>query len=110
YQYMGPTLTGGATLNLNTLDYTVYGLWKEATPRTLLLPGVNISESNAMAIGGLVVRNDVRGDVESYIHHATVGAGSVTVTALEHAAIASVLDSAVTASGGSAFGTGDQLA
>ena len=61
-----------------------------------------------MAVGVLVVRNDVRSDVEAYLKNVTVrgntagtvGAGSVSVTALEHAAISAQDESTVTSSGG----------
>src|SRR5262249_4287987 len=88
------------------------------SPTSLLPTGFNVSDSNSMAIGGLVVRNDVRSDVQAFINNAsvrgnaggTVGAGSVTVTAIEHAQISAVSDAAASASGGSAWGTGPTLA
>src|SRR6185436_7982256 len=52
----------------------------------------------------------VRGNVAAYIHHATVGAGSVSVNAVEHAQISSIADSAAKAAGGNSFGGGYQIA
>ena len=70
YQYMGTT----ASLDLGTQDYTDLRYWK-AVPATQMVPqGNNISDSDSVALGGLVVRNDVRSDVEAYISNATVTA------------------------------------
>ncbi|MDP3513146.1 MAG: DUF4347 domain-containing protein, partial [Sulfuritalea sp.] len=106
YQYMGTT----QALNLGTQDYGDLGLWKPVLGTQLVPQGNNISDSNAMALGGLVVRNDVRSDVDAHILNATVTGGSVTLSALEDAVIRAVADSSAEASGGSAYGSGSTLA
>ncbi|KAF0119390.1 MAG: Flagellar hook-length control protein FliK [Rhodospirillaceae bacterium] len=97
------------TVDLGTTDYSDAGYWKRFNPPSLP-EGLNVSDSNSMAIGGLVVRNDVRGEVESFIQNATVTAGSVAVTAVEDATIKAIVDAEVSSSGGSAFGEGKSLA
>ncbi|MDZ4252170.1 MAG: hypothetical protein U1A72_06305, partial [Sulfuritalea sp.] len=106
YQYMGTT----QALNLSSQDYTDLRFWKPVTETQLIPQGNNISDSNAMALGGLVVRNDVRSDVGAYIKNATVTGSGLAVTALEDAVIRAVADSSAEASGGSAYGSGSTLA
>jgi hypothetical protein len=117
YQYLGTT----ATLNLADTDYTDLGLWKPVPVSNLVPQGYNVSGSSAIALGGLVVLNEVRSDVQAYVgvnaaedgaapHAATVTAAAVTVTALENATIFATADSTAAASGGSAFGTGTVIA
>ena len=106
YEYMG--IAG--PVNLSTQDYTNLGFWKPALGTDLVPQGNNISDSDAMALGGLVVRNDVRSDVGAYIKNATVTGGSVALTALEDAVLRATADSAAEASGGSAYGSGSTLA
>jgi hypothetical protein len=122
YQYLGTT----ATLDLADTDYIGLGLWKPVPVSNLVPQGYNVSGSSAIALGGLVVLNEVRSDVEAYVgvnaaedgagtqaaapHVATVTAAAVTVTALENATIFATADSTAAASGGSAFGTGTVIA
>jgi hypothetical protein len=62
YQYMGTT----DTIDLSGADYTDLAFWK-LLPITQLIPqGYNIGDSNAIAVGGLVVMNEVRAKVEAY--------------------------------------------
>ncbi|MGC9326117.1 MAG: hypothetical protein ACP5I1_00645, partial [Candidatus Hinthialibacter sp.] len=112
YRYLG----GGAEgVNLAEVDYNNPSLWLElisVDPRELI-PGLtfNISDSDSMAFGGLVVRNDARGGAESYINNADVGAvGDVTLQALETATVRALDESVVTSSGGSLFGGGKSVA
>ena len=71
----------------------------------------NLAESNSRAIGGLIVVNDVRSEVESFIDNVDVhAAGNVSRTATENATILSRAESNVSSSGGSARGTGDSIA
>lgn len=106
YRYMGIT----ATLDLSGTDYTDLGLWKPVPETNLVPQGYNLSGSSALALGGLVVMNDVRSDVDAFLDGAEVTAAAVTVTAVENATILAIADSAATASGGSAFGTGTVIA
>ena len=53
-----------------------------------------------MAVGGVVVRNDVRGVARAYIERATVEAGSLSVNANDDAVIQAKVDSTATAKGG----------
>ena len=83
YQYMGTA----ATLDLGAQDYSDLGYWKPV-PATQLIPqGYNVSGSDAMAIGGLVVVNDVRSDVAAYVKDTTVTADALSLAALETAVI-----------------------
>jgi hypothetical protein len=71
----------------------------------------NVSDSDSTAFGGLVVRNDVRSNVEAYINQAIVNAsGNISVRAFENAGIWAQDFSTVESSGGSMFGDGDSIA
>ncbi|KPA16218.1 hypothetical protein MHK_003575, partial [Candidatus Magnetomorum sp. HK-1] len=67
----------------------------------------NVTSSDSQAFGGIVVRNDLRSSVQSYIQYATINAtGDIKITAEESATINANDKSTVTSSGGSAYGTG----
>jgi len=109
YIYMGEDVDD---LNLTTADYSDTGLWK-ADPTDNLIPGgINFTTSDSISIGGLVVLNDVRSEVESYIENADVESdGAVTVCALESAVIRAETDNTSSSSGGSSItGEGDSIA
>ena len=59
-----------------------------------------------------MVRNEVTGEVESYIKNAlvTTSNGDVTLNAIENAVIDATADSAAESSGGSIWGTGKSIA
>ncbi len=81
-------------------------------PETQIIPqGLNVTDSNATAIGGMVVLNHVSGSAEASITNASVDAGgNVALTALQNASIEAEADNSATSSGGSAYGTGTSLA
>ncbi|MCX7396820.1 MAG: hypothetical protein NT138_03985, partial [Planctomycetales bacterium] len=107
YQYMGTD----TSVNLGTTDYTNYGLWKKLDAVNVLPVGLNISDSDSMGIGGLVVRNDIIADVDSVIEKATVNAaGNIVVTANGTQQLTASADATANSSGGSAVGTGTSLA
>jgi hypothetical protein len=110
YEYMGADLPIGTTIDLSSQDYGDLGFWKPVLGTNLVPQGNNISSTDAMALGGLVVRNDVRSDVAASIKNATVTGGSVTLTALEDAVLRATAGSTSKAVGGSAWGSGSQLA
>lgn len=60
--------------------------------------------SRAMAVGGVVVRNDVRGQAYAYLLRTGVDAGSVRVDANDEAVILAKLDSTAIATGGDGAG------
>ena len=62
------------------------------------------SAKGAMAVGGLVVRNDVRAFSEAFIRYANLTAGSVSVSVSEAASIEASLQATASASGGSGKG------
>ena len=110
YEYMGTAATG-ANLDLASQDYTNLAFWKQVPATDLIPQGVNVDASNATAVGGIVVLNDVRGSAKAYIDQATVNAGTgLAVKALENATIHATVDSTANASGGSAFGEGKSIA
>ncbi|HIL70959.1 MAG TPA: LEPR-XLL domain-containing protein, partial [Verrucomicrobia bacterium] len=59
YEYMGFR----AVEELSGVDYSDLDYWKEITATQIIPEGMNVSDSDSMAIGGLVVRNDVRSRV-----------------------------------------------
>ncbi len=108
YQYMGsstPTM-----LDLNNQDYSDLGYWKPLNGTQLVPQGLNITPSDSVAIGGLVVLNDVRSRVDAYIDTAKVTAGSVNVTATNASVIRAMTDNTSSSSGGDVWGKGKSLA
>ena len=110
YRYTG----AAATLNLGATNYAA-GPWVKLVGSdgdlANLWPNLgNLSDSDARAVGGLVVVNDARSAVSAVLEHATATAASLTVSATEAATIAATVDTNVTASGGSAWGSGTVLA
>ncbi|KPA18285.1 hypothetical protein MHK_001497 [Candidatus Magnetomorum sp. HK-1] len=98
------------TIDLSTEDYTDIGYWKKDSSTQVVPEGLNISDSDSMAIGGLVVRNDVRSFADAYVNNANVTAGSLEVSATEDMIIKATADSTTESSGGNAFGDGQSLA
>ena len=58
----------------------------------------------AVGVGGAVALNDIRSHAKAYIRHATIEAGSVSVSATEEAHISAALDVTAEATGGTAPG------
>ena len=110
YRYTG----GAATLNLSATNYAV-GPWVKLVGSdgdlASLWPNLgNLADSDARAVGGLVVVNDARSSVSAVLEHATATAASIAISATESATIEASVDTNVTASGGSAWGSGTVLA
>ena len=131
YKFIGaaPTL-----IDINNANYADATLWQAATNSVdlgtanyagsdwvklvggaanleNLYPGIgNFTNSDARAIGILIVLNDVRSDVDAVLANANVTAGSVHVRALEDAMLLADAQINVNAQGGSFYGTGDVLA
>ncbi len=99
YQYLGTT----ATLDLGTQNYLDLEYWKPVADNVTFPEGLNFSASPVAAVGGVVVQNDVRSDVEAYVKNAVVSTANVTISAVESATIAAAIDSLVEAEGGNAF-------
>ncbi|HBJ37734.1 MAG TPA: hypothetical protein DDZ51_23855, partial [Planctomycetaceae bacterium] len=107
YQYMG---TAGS-IDLATTDYSDFGLWKKLEPFNVPGAGLNFSDSDSVAVGGLVVRNDVDGNVKAYLSYVTAtSVGDITITATGNQNLEATTDSTVSSSGGSAYGAGTSLA
>ncbi|KPA11264.1 repeat-containing protein, partial [Candidatus Magnetomorum sp. HK-1] len=106
YIYLG-TLE---SLVLNQQDYSNQDYWKEVKATQILPEGNNISESNSVAIGGMVVRNDVRTNVKAFVNNTQFIAGVANISSKESAKIHAIADSTTESSGGSAFGSGQSLA
>jgi hypothetical protein len=102
YTYMGSE----SQVDLTNADYTNLDFWKEDLATQLIPQGLNVSDSDSKAYGGMVVRNDVRSNVLSYIDKAILSTSALTVTSHQTATIKSTVDATVTSSGGSSFGTG----
>ena len=110
YRYVG---SSAEIVDFDAVDYEGSSNWEKVTQDTAdYIPNIgNVTGSDSVGIGGLVVRNDVRSDVDAYIDNASVAAGGdILVSALEDASIQAVILSTVSSSGGSAFGTGTSLA
>ena len=109
YEWMGPTTS--VDLGSPAHAYSDLGWWKPV-PITQLIPqGFNFTQSASVGIGGLVVLNDVRSDVEASISSSDVTGATIAVVALEQALIRALADSTVSSSGGSSWnGQGSSLA
>ena len=106
YQYMGT----GDTIDLLTEDYNNLDIWKELVVTQISNDGMNLTNSNSVGLGGMVVRNQVKGAAEADIENAHVDAASVTVEAIEAAILRATADATAESSGGSAFGKGESIA
>ena len=105
---------GGLTI-LGDTNYGNIGQWVKLGQQDfedILFPEIgNLTASDSVAYGGMVVMNDARGRVEAYIRAAAVEAGgNITIEAIEDASIRAIAKSTVTSSGGSAFGEGKSVA
>jgi hypothetical protein len=111
YRFMG-TASDGLGRHLGSEDYADPGYWKEILETQLIPQGNNLTSSDAIAIGGLVVRNEVQSDVSAYTKNAdvTLASGDLTLEAIENATIDATADSSAIASGGSAYGSGSVVA
>ena len=110
YRYTG----AAATLNLGATNYAA-GPWVKLVGSdgdlANLWPNLgNLSDSDARAVGGLVVVNDARSSVSAVSSTRPPRRPSTTVSATEAATIAATVETNVTASGGSAWGSGTVLA
>src|SRR5262249_42966684 len=111
YEWMGPDGTG-VDLSDPANPYTDLGWWKPVTETQLIPQTINFSNSDATTVGALVVVNDLRSSVQSYITGATVmAAGALELAAHELATIDATADSSATSSGGNTLnGAGDSVA
>ena len=107
YRYKG---TAGQPLNLGTQGYAGSPDWELLTTTNVVPTGLNISGSDAIGVGAMIVRNDVRSEVSATIDNAVVTAAEILGQALEQATILATGESVAEASGGSAFGTGTVVA
>ncbi|MDA8435110.1 MAG: hypothetical protein M0Z98_03915, partial [Actinomycetales bacterium] len=99
YEFLGVE----ETLDLSTVDYTDLDWWKPVAETQLLPQGMDVSESDTIAVGGLVVLNDVRGGAIAYVKSADVDAASLTIQAVEQSVLRAIADATVTSSGGGSF-------
>ena len=101
---------------LTDVDLQDNKLWKRVSGEASLndlLPNVgNLTDSDARAIGVMIVLNQVDSSVSSYIDGATIvaHAGNVVVSARDNATISAYGELNVTASGGSFYGSGTVVA
>ncbi|MEM9643120.1 MAG: LEPR-XLL domain-containing protein, partial [Pseudomonadota bacterium] len=115
YRYLGDTDGGSASINLLDEDFTNLDLW-QAVPETEFFPQGNnltVGGSDSLAIGALLVRNELFADSTARISNATVtsATGDVTVKATEAAAMTATTDIGIESSGGSTLnGDGTSLA
>ena len=115
YRFIGPK----GDVDLGTEDYSDIDRWERIEFKTAdFIPNIgNISDSDSMGVGVLVVRNDSRSDVNAGIDRADLKGltaaskvTSVTVSASEQADLRAVTENRTESSGGSAFGEGTSLA
>ncbi|MBR9891184.1 LEPR-XLL domain-containing protein, partial [bacterium] len=108
YEYLGTE----SIIDINSVNYEDKNLWKP-TQTTQGIPSFgNVSESDSVGVGTLVVLNDLRSDVEAVIRGATVGSddGDIVVEAIENATMEANVDASTSSSGGSNLGEGTSIA
>ncbi|WP_172973233.1 hypothetical protein, partial [Spiribacter salilacus] len=107
YKYLGAS----GEFNPETTDYLDLDFWQAETSASGLIPDIgNISDSDAIAAGGMVVRNQVESGATALVTGTTLTAGSLSVAATESSTMIAELDSFVESSGGSNTGGGDSVA
>src|SRR5262249_24929912 len=112
YEYIG---SGGA-LNLGAQNYAADTAdWKKlvggASDLSSLYPNIgNLTNSDARAVGVLIVLNDVRSDVAAYLDNVNLSAESVSISATDNAELAADAELNVRADGGKFNGKGEILA
>ncbi|MFZ0530531.1 MAG: hypothetical protein WAL91_08355, partial [Propionicimonas sp.] len=119
YQWMGgtvsldlaaPELPGGTAV-----PYTDLGYWKPISvtdqfPAGTSFDGFNFGSTPSVTVGGVVVLNDVRSEVEAALTDATVTTGDLRIQAIQQAVIRADADVTAESSGGSSFWGGLSLA
>jgi hypothetical protein len=102
YRYLGTA----ASLDLAAADYSDLDFWKEELATSLIPAGFNVSASNSVAAGGMVVFNDVRSSALAGISDAQVQAGDVRVDAVAQGVVQATADNSSVSSGGSSYNGG----
>ncbi|MCP3937754.1 MAG: hypothetical protein GY708_20575, partial [Actinomycetia bacterium] len=94
YEFLGqdgidPSTGSAGTTDLSQTIYTDLDYWKEVPETSIIPQGLNVTGSDSIAIGGIVVVNDVRAEVEAYVKDASISTtdGDVDVAASEDATI-----------------------
>jgi hypothetical protein len=100
--------TGGTNVTAN--DGTVIDALIELQVDSVTSNTSPWSNSDSYGVAGAVALNEVQGGALAYLDQATVAGGAVLVSAVEDASLTAHLESAVSSSGGSKFGTGASLA
>ncbi|MRH79170.1 hypothetical protein GH984_10725, partial [Spiribacter sp. C176] len=104
YRYLG----AGETLDLASADYSDLDYWQ---PADVSLPNVgNFTDSNSMASGGMVVKNQTIGSAVAFVDDSTFALNTVDVEARYRTTIRATLDAEVESSGGSNTGGGVSMA
>ena len=107
YGFVGPSETN---VNLANEDFTNTTRWTLLNTTNIIPTGYNVTDSDSEAFGGLVVRNELKSDVDAYLDHVTLSAGAVDLSAIENATLVAFNESVAKSSGGSAYGSGTSLA
>ncbi len=112
YTYLGDDNGGaGILIDLSSEDYGDLGYWKPNLLTSVVPTGINIDSSDSMAVGVVVVLNDVRTTTRAAVQNTDVTAGSLAVTARSTAVIRALADTDVSSSGGQSWGgEGDSIA
>ena len=123
YQYMGPgTAASPVNTDLYNTNYTNLNLWKPVLTTDLVPQGLNVTDSNATAAGGILVLNDVESATTAYVTNVKIATstikvgnvtivangGTISINAVENATLSATNDSTVTNSGGSALAAGSE--
>ncbi|MGN7612778.1 beta strand repeat-containing protein, partial [Magnetococcales bacterium HHB-1] len=103
YKFMGKS----KSVDLSSANYENEGWWIRENP-TDFVPELNITSSSSYALGGIIIRNDLRSQVTAKIDHSKINSGSLNLKADEKTILKAITDSNVVSSGGSSFGLGGE--
>ncbi|MGB7962693.1 MAG: hypothetical protein WCF12_07000, partial [Propionicimonas sp.] len=118
YQWLGDTTSldlNAPRLNGVAVPYPDLGYWKPVSvtdyfPAGAGFDGFNFGSTPSVTVGGVVVLNDVRSEVDASLSDATVHAGDLLVQAVLQTLIRADADATATSSGGSTLWGGMSLA
>ncbi|MGB7817523.1 MAG: hypothetical protein WBL35_02135, partial [Ornithinibacter sp.] len=113
YEYLGPVSAGSGTiaLDLRTQNYGDLGTWRPVPVTSVLPEGFNITQSPSVAIGAVIVLNDVDNEAVASVNGMLVTADDVVVRAVQSGLIRADVDLTASSSGGSSItGEGRSLA
>jgi hypothetical protein len=113
YKFMVDTDTGPIPIDLANEDFSDKSRWRAELATEVVPTGLNFTNSDSTAFGGMLVRNEVRTEAKAEIINTviTVNVGDVMVKATENTEVTAIGDLGISSSGGSSLnGKGSSVA